>query len=115
MAELGAGFEALADEASFMADFDASQVASKYGHASDFGVTGNYNQANANAFVDAMSSHMDNSMSISGTYRSTIGVTHFFDPTTNLNVMIDANGNFVSGWRLSPTQVINLMSSGNVQ
>jgi Colicin D len=88
---------------------------SKFGHAADFGVTGNYNQSTAQEFVNAMSNHIDNATPISGTYRGTIDVTHYFDSTTNLNVMFDTNGNFISGWRLSADQAANLLRSGNVQ
>src|SRR5438105_3983493 len=38
--------------------FDAMQVQSKFAHAEDFGVVGNYNTSNAAKFVDAMSTHI---------------------------------------------------------
>lgn len=106
---------ATSEGAGFVADFDAVQIQAKFKHAGDFGVNGNYNAQNANAFVDAMSNSIDNSVAIAGSYRGDIPVTHYFDSTTRLNVMVGNNGNFISGWRLSPDQAQNLMRTGNVQ
>ncbi|ASW01028.1 colicin D domain-containing protein [Paraburkholderia aromaticivorans] len=39
---------------------------------------------------------------------------HYFNPETGLNVMTDQSGNFISGWKLSPGQVSDLTSLGNV-
>jgi hypothetical protein len=41
---------------------------------------------------------------ISGTYRGD-PVTHFLDPATGLNVIVDPSGVFVSGWKLAPAQL----------
>ena len=43
-------------------------------------------------------------------------VYHYYDPRTNLNVMVDRNTNkFISGWRLSDEQIINMKNNGNIQ
>lgn len=86
-------------------------------HKQDFGSTANWNKQTAAQFEQAIQSHLNNStvQQIKGTYRGTIPVIHYFDPTTGLNVMVDANNNFVGGWRLSPTQIQHLLTSGNVQ
>jgi hypothetical protein len=86
-------------------------------HASDFGVTGNWNKQNATAFEQALHNHITgpNTQAIPGTYRRTIPVTHYYDSTNNLNVMVDRGGNFVGGWRLSQDQITNLYRSGNIQ
>ena len=43
-------------------------------------------------------------------------VYHYYDPKTNLNVMVDRNTNkFISGWRLSDEQIINMKNNGNIQ
>ncbi|HIE29948.1 TPA: hypothetical protein EYP66_21990 [Candidatus Poribacteria bacterium] len=64
-----------------------------------------------------MQNHVSNPVvqQIKGTYRGTIPVTHYFNPVTDVNVMIDANNNFVGGWRLSLTQIQHLLTSGNIQ
>ena len=50
-----------------------------------------------------------------GTYRGH-NVYHYYDSTTNLNVMINrSNNTFVSGWRLSSEQIFNLKKNGNIQ
>jgi hypothetical protein len=86
-------------------------------HSLDFGITGPWNPANAQLLEKAIQDHVTNSgvQQIAGTYRGTIPVTHHFDPTTLLNVMVDAADNFVGGWKLSSAQKAYLLSSGNVQ
>lgn len=43
-------------------------------------------------------------------------VYHYYDPRTNLNVMVDRNTNkFISGWPLSDEQIINMKNNGNIQ
>lgn len=50
-----------------------------------------------------------------GTYRGR-DVYHYYDPRTNLNVMVDRNTNkFISGWRLSDEQIINMKNNANIQ
>jgi hypothetical protein len=44
-----------------------------------------------------------------------IKVTHYFDEKTNLNVMLDENGNWVGAWKLTKEQKDNLFRIGNVQ
>jgi Colicin D len=52
---------------------------------------------------------------IVGTYRGSIAVTHYFDPITGLNVMVDVADEFIGGWRLTAAQQGHLLASGNVQ
>ena len=50
-----------------------------------------------------------------GTYRGQ-DVYHYYDPRTKLNVMVDRNTNkFISGWRISDEQIINMKNNGNIQ
>ena len=50
-----------------------------------------------------------------GTYRGQ-DVFHYFNPETNLNVMVNpVNNKFISGWLLSPDQILNLKNNGNIQ
>ena len=50
-----------------------------------------------------------------GTYRGQ-DVYHYFNPETNLNVMVNrVNNKFISGWRLSPDQILNMKNHGNIQ
>lgn len=88
-----------------------------FGHAADFGITGKWNKANGQAFADALQQHVARSdiLRVNGSYRTTTTVTHYFDPVSGNNVMIDKLGNLVGSWKLSPTQILNLLTSGNVQ
>ena len=97
---------------------DIRQVQSKFSnHATDFGIVGNWSTVNGQKFQEALSSHVYgvNTMRITGTHRNTKKVLHYFDPVTRLNVMTDLDGNFISGWRLSEDQIMNLFKHGNVQ
>jgi hypothetical protein len=86
-------------------------------HARDFGITGNWNQANAALLEQRIQDHVTNPavQKISGTYRGVLSVTHYLDPVTDLWVAVDAGGAFIAGWRLTPAQKANLLSSGNIQ
>lgn len=96
-------------------NFDARQLQRKYKHAKDFGVQGNFNPANAQKFEQALTEHVGSSSAriISGTYHGQ-PVTHYVDPKTGLNVMKDSNGQFVSGWKLNPAQLQNVIARGRL-
>jgi hypothetical protein len=96
-------------------NFDPAQVQSKFKHAADFGVLGNNNAVNRAAFQEALEEHIADPASqlIQGTYRG-MPVTHIVNPSTGLNVIIDSSGNFVSGWKLNPTQLQNVINRGSL-
>jgi colicin D len=52
-------------------------------------------------------------LGIPGTYRGAL-VTHFVNPQTGLNVIRDAQDAFVSGWRLTPTQLAHVLTRGSL-
>jgi len=91
--------------------FAARQLQRKFKHAADFGVTGKYSRRQATMFEWAMRAHVEDEMTlvIPGTYRAE-PVTHFVNPQTGLNVMRDAQDAFVSGWRLTPVQLVNVLT-----
>ncbi|QXI37032.1 S-type pyocin domain-containing protein [Pseudomonas xantholysinigenes] len=84
--------------------FTRRQLDKKYKHAIDFGVLAtNKNTETLTAFRDAIEQHLNSSSTIEkGTYRREPGSKVYFNPTTNLVVIVAANGKFLSGWHLSP-------------
>jgi RHS repeat-associated protein len=96
-------------------NFGARQLQSKFGHAADFGVTGPWNRAAGEAFQRALQAHVGDAATlvIKGTYRGQ-EVTHFLNPTTGLNVMRGADDAFISGWRLNPAQLENVLTRGSL-
>jgi len=96
---------------------DPKKLPHHYQHAEDFGVHGNWNTANGKAFQGALNAHVNaaNTQPIVGTYRGNIPVTHYFDPATNLNVMLGPNNNLVGSWKLGASQVADLLANGNVK
>ncbi|TQN32816.1 intein/intein [Haloactinospora alba] len=97
------------------ADFDDKQLQKKFKHADDFGVQGNFNKNKREEFREVLKDHVNSSgtKQVSGTYRGG-SVTHYVDPKTRLNVIVDPNGNFVSGWKLSPEQLKHVTSTGDL-
>ncbi|UHQ23252.1 Ig-like domain-containing protein [Lysobacter sp. 5GHs7-4] len=96
--------------------FSRARLQAKFKHASDFGVNGAWNREAGASFEQALRNHIDadGTLVIQGTYRWANDVTHFYNPSTGLNVIRDADMNFVSGWRLSPRQQADIMENGNV-
>jgi RHS repeat-associated protein len=91
------------------------QLQSKFKHAADFGVIGNYSKASASKFSSALNQHINSSSvtAIQGTYRGT-PVIHHVDKSTGLNVITDRAGTFISGWKLSPDQLANILTHGGL-
>ena len=52
---------------------------------------------------------------IVGTYRGNIQVIHYYDPKSGIDTMIDMNGQYLAGWKLSSQQTYYLLHTGNVQ
>ncbi|WP_287157605.1 colicin D domain-containing protein [Chloroflexus sp.] len=95
--------------------FTPSQIQKKFKHATDFGITGNWNKTNAARFQQALEDHVyaPTTQVIRGTYHGQ-DVIHYYDPATGLNVMTDHNGTFLSGWKLSPEQIQHLTTTGSL-
>ena len=91
------------------------QLQAKFKHASKFGVVGNYNKKNAEAFATALEKHVadPHTTIIHGTYRGD-PVTHFYNVKTKLNVIRDPDGEFVSGFRLNEEQAMNVATRGSL-
>ena len=93
----------------------SQQLQRKFKHAADFGVDGNFNLTNGSRFGAAIDQHI-NSPSVrivQGEYRGK-PVTHYVDLSTGLNVITDPSGNFISGWKLSPQQLHNVLTTGKL-
>jgi hypothetical protein len=84
-------------------------------HAADFGVSGNWNNANASAFKGAIENHLADKGTelIEGTYRGN-EVLHHFNSSTGLNVITTKAGEFISGWKLSLQQTQHLLKDGKL-
>lgn len=93
----------------------AKLIQKKFKHASDFGISGNYNKENAVAYSRALNQHINSpsTIEIEGIYKSN-SVIHHLDPDSGLNVMTDRSGNFISGWRLNPGQLTNVTERGSL-
>lgn len=91
------------------------QLQSKFKHAADFGIQGNYNAANGTAFRSAINQHINSPgvQVMQGTYRGN-PVTHYVNPQTGLNAMSNSAGEFLSGWKLSPQQLQHVLTSGKL-
>ncbi|MFI8415561.1 colicin D domain-containing protein [Serratia sp. NPDC078593] len=97
-------------------NFEPRQLQKKFKHAVDFNVSGNPNTVGLKSFEHALKEHIDDPLTqkITGKYRWDLNVYHYYNPETKLNVMTKSDGNFISGWKLSETQQLDLIGEGNV-
>lgn len=59
----------------------------------------------------------DSTLVMEGTYMrgaSPQKVINYYDPQTQLNVMTDMSGNFISGWKLSDKQREYILTTGKL-
>ncbi|MEZ4829766.1 MAG: colicin D domain-containing protein [Bacteroidia bacterium] len=100
---------------SIILHFPSNQLQSKFKHAIDFGVLGNFNKANAAKFSAAINQHINatSTQVIHGAYRNTSNaVTFYLNPTTGLNVVSTRSGQFITGAKLSPAQINDILTKG---
>jgi hypothetical protein len=98
------------------ANFSLKQLAKKWKHASDFGInTTKRNPTTLAHYQKAIACHLDDVATIEkGTYIYVKDSKVFFNPNTNVAVVLDRNGAFVTGFRLNPgtPQCTNLLKNG---
>lgn len=99
-----------------MVNFEPRQLQKKFKHAIDFNVPGNPNTEGLKSFEQALKEHIDDPLTqqITGKYRWNQDVYHYYNPSTSIDVMTKMDDNFISGWKLSETQISDLIGSGNV-
>jgi hypothetical protein len=97
--------------------FNDRQLQKKFKHATDFGVKGDFNPAAARAFRDALEAFIEREATLvkAGTMRGQSGeITFHLDLTSRRCVAVDNTGNFISGWKLSPKQLQELLERGHL-
>lgn len=92
-----------------------NQLKKKFKHAIDFGIKGNQNKQNLNAYKEALKTHVKSSdtIIIQGTYRGKV-VTHYFNTKNFVNVIKDSKGQFSSSWKLTRKQIYHLFKNGKI-
>lgn len=87
-----------------VASFTTKQLEKKWKHAVDFGITTTKrNPKTLVEFQAAITKHLDDAGTVvKGTYGWLADSVVHFNPKTNLVVVLDKAGNFVTGWRLTP-------------
>ena len=86
-----------------MATFTTQQLERKWKHAADFGITTpRRNPSTLAQYQAAIESHLGHIATIqNGTYLYVPGSKVFYNPNTNLIVILDKDDGFVSGWKLA--------------
>ncbi|MBI5389402.1 hypothetical protein HZB01_03420 [Candidatus Woesearchaeota archaeon] len=94
-----------------------AKLQSKFKHAKEFGVTGNYNAKNAQLYKEALDNfvHGKDVKAMRGTYRNEMFGTHYYNPKTGQWAFFDEQGEYVSGWKLFPNQKEDLINNRNVR
>lgn len=82
------------------------QLQKKYKHAVDFGISDTkINSETLTKFRDAIEAHLADKDTVEkGTYRRDKGSKVYFNPKTMRAVIIRANGDFLSGWKIDPNE-----------
>ncbi|WP_407635867.1 colicin D domain-containing protein [Pseudodesulfovibrio piezophilus] len=96
--------------------YSEKQLKRKFKHAGDFGIEGkNYNPSKGERFRKAIDDHVRNTetVEIKGTYRGQ-DVVHYVNPKTGNNVIKKPDGEFISGWKLKPDQLKNVLTRGKL-
>ena len=94
-----------------------SQLEKKFDkHAADFGITAPRGRAGFDEFEQALRSQIQDpaTLHINGTYRGDPAIINY-NPNTGLAVIQKPSGEFVSGWRLSPEQAMNVLQRGSLR
>uniref|UniRef100_UPI0036F38D02 S-type pyocin domain-containing protein n=1 Tax=Serratia liquefaciens TaxID=614 RepID=UPI0036F38D02 len=82
--------------------FTRKQLDKKFKHASDFGIADTKkNSVTLTQYRDAIEAHLKDKNTVEkGTYRREKGSKVFFNAKTNNVVVLDKDGDFISGWNL---------------
>ncbi|MFB4392839.1 MULTISPECIES: colicin D domain-containing protein [unclassified Pseudomonas] len=99
--EVGAKGDSVAEA---LTSVTQKQLDKKFKHASDFGVvTTKKNSETLAQYEPAIKAHMSSTSTIQqGTYGFVKDSKVFFNSSTNNAVVLDASGNFVTGFKFSP-------------
>lgn len=96
--------------------FTRRQLQKKYKHAIDFGISDTkINSETLSKFRGAIEAHLaEKDTVVKGTYRREKDSKVYYNPKTNNVVVLDKNGDFVSGWHLIPDspQHVNFIKTG---
>jgi peptidoglycan hydrolase-like protein with peptidoglycan-binding domain len=92
-----------------------SQLQRKFKHAKVFGIVGNANKRTLEQFENALQKHSSSARIriIKGSYRGK-KVIHYYDSETNINIIQDFSGKFISAWKLSKDQVYHILKNGRL-
>jgi Colicin D len=95
------------------AKISMQKLEKKWKHAIDFGITTTKRNASTLAdFQKAIVAHLDDTATVvKGTYQYVEGSKVYFSPNTNLVVILDSTGNFVSGWKREHLKVAKVVKN----
>lgn len=92
--------------------YDTSKLQHEWKHASDFGIEGNWNKANASAYQNAIQNHINNVSDIfKSTYRGE-QVYVYINQTSGLGAYVDMSGNYIGGWKFTAEQILFHIQNG---
>ncbi|MPM58556.1 hypothetical protein SDC9_105387 [bioreactor metagenome] len=83
-------------------------------HSADFGTYSDGSDVSKDLFKSDLNNLLETGLQKSGTYRTTPG-THVYNPSTRQWAFYDANGNFVTAFKLGPDQFKYLIETGVVK
>ena len=92
--------------------FTSSKLQHEFKHAGDFGVTGNWNNANAKLYQRAIQNHINTAKNVyKSTYRGQ-NVNVYINKNTGVGAYTDLSGNYIGGWKFTPDQIKFHLTNG---
>lgn len=85
-----------------------------YKHATDFGLSGNWNINQGKIFANALIDHKARAQALPGVYRGNNQGTHFYEASTGLWQFVGLDGNVIAAMKLGAGQVSDLFTKGHV-
>jgi RHS repeat-associated protein len=118
LAGLGAALDAAigaAEEGLPELSTDTAQLEAKFKHAADFGITEPRGVAGFKAFGKAIDTFVSDpaTVRVMGTYHGDPAILNY-NPSTAQVVVQAPDGSFITGWRMSPAQLWNVIERGSL-
>lgn len=77
----------------------------EYKHAPDFGIEGNWNKSNSEAYQNAIQNHINTASEVYQSVYRGDPVTVYINSKNSLGAYVDLDGNYVGGWKFNTSQI----------
>ena len=92
--------------------FTDQKLQHEFKHASDFGITGNWNKSMAAEYQQAIQSHINSATDVYASKYRGADVYVYFNNSTGIGAYVDCQGSYVGGWKFSSNQISYHQNNG---